>query len=37
MPTVSWSTSQPFCSHFLIYYSFGNSVFFHSLYMPKPT
>ena len=34
LPSISWSTSQSCCSQIHIYYSFGNSVFFHSLYIP---
>ena len=37
LPSVSWSTFQSCCSQVHIKYSFGNSIFFHSLYMPKPT
>ena len=37
LPSISWSTSQSCCSQIHIQYSFGNSIFFHSLYMPKPT
>ena len=33
LPSISWSTSQFYCSQI----PFGNSIFFHSLYMPKPT
>jgi hypothetical protein len=37
LPSISWSTSQPRCSQIHIQYTFGNSIFIHSLYMPKPT
>ena len=33
--SISWSTSQSCCSQIHIIYPFGNSTFFHSLYMPK--
>ena len=35
LPSVSWSTSQ-FCCSQVPKIPFGNSIFFHSLYMPKP-
>ena len=35
-PSVSWSTSQSSCPQIHIQYPFGNSIFSHSLYMPKP-
>ena len=37
IPSISWSTFQSCCSQIHIQYPFGNSTFFHSLYMPKPT
>jgi len=37
LPSISWSTSQSCCSQIHIQYPFGNSTFFHSRYMPKPT
>ena len=36
-PSVSWSTSWSCCFQIHIQYSFGNPIFFHSLYMHKPT
>ena len=36
-PSVSRSSSWSCCVQFHTQYSFGNSIFFHSLYMPKPT
>jgi hypothetical protein len=36
LPSISWSTSQSYCFQIHTQYSFGNSIFFHSLYMPKP-
>jgi hypothetical protein len=36
-PSISWSTSWSFLFQIHIQYSFGNSIFFHSLYMSKPT
>ena len=36
-PSISWSTSWSCCFHFHIQYSFGKPIFFHSLYMSKPT
>ena len=36
LPSISWSTSQPCGYQIHIQYFFGNSIFFHSLYMPKP-
>ena len=37
LPSIFWSTSQSCCSQIHIQYSFGNSIFSHSLYMSKPT
>ena len=39
LPSISWSTSQPHCFqiHTYFFFFFGNSIFFHSLYVPKPT
>jgi hypothetical protein len=37
LPSISWSTSQPCCFPIHIQYIFGNPIFFHSLYIPKPT
>jgi len=37
LPSISWSTSQFCCSQIHIQNPFGNSISFHSLYMPKPT
>jgi hypothetical protein len=37
LPSISWSTSWSCCIHIQPQYSFGNSIFFHSLHMPKPT
>jgi hypothetical protein len=37
LPSISWSPSQSCCLQIHIYYYFGNSLFFKSLYMPKPT
>jgi hypothetical protein len=37
LPSISWSASQSCCFQIHIQYSFGNSIFFHSLYMLKPT
>ena len=34
---VSKTLNFQSCSQIHIYYSFGNSIFFHSLYMPKPS
>ena len=36
-PSISWSTSWSCCFQIHIQYSFGNPIFFHSLYMSKPT
>ena len=36
-PSISWSTSWSGCFQIHIQYSFGNPIFFHSLYMSKPT
>ena len=36
-PSISWSTSWSSCFQIHIQYSFGNPIFFHSLYMSKPT
>jgi hypothetical protein len=35
LPSVSWSASCYCCFQIHILYSFGNSVFFHSLYTSK--
>jgi hypothetical protein len=37
LPSISWSTSWSCLFQIHIQYSYGNSVFFHSLYMSKPT
>jgi hypothetical protein len=37
LPSISWSTSSSCCFQIHIQYSFENSIFFHSLYMSKPT
>ena len=37
LPSISWSTSQPCFYKIHISFPFGNSISFHSLYMPKPT
>ena len=37
LPSISWSTSQSCFFQIHKQHSFGNSIFFHSLYMPKPT
>jgi hypothetical protein len=37
LSSISWSTSQSRCAQIHIQYSFGNSIFFHSPYMSKPT
>jgi hypothetical protein len=37
LPSVSWSASWSCWFQIHIQYSFGNSIFFHSLYMSKPT
>ena len=37
LPSISQSASQSCCSQIHIKYPFGNFIFFHSLYMPKPT
>jgi hypothetical protein len=37
LSSISWSTPQSCCSKIHIQYPFGNSIFFHSLYMSKPT
>jgi hypothetical protein len=37
LPSISWSTSWSCCLQIHTQYPFGNSIFFHSLYMPKPT
>jgi hypothetical protein len=37
LPSISWSTYWSCCFQIHIQYSFGNSIFFHSLYMSKPT
>jgi len=37
LPSISWSTSQSFCSQIYIKYPLGSSISFHSLYMSKPT
>jgi hypothetical protein len=37
LPSVSWSSSQSCCFQIYKQYCFGNSISFHSLYMPKPT
>ena len=37
LPSISWSTPQSCCSKIHIYYPFGNTIFFQSLYIPKPT
>ena len=36
-PSICWSTSWSCCFQIHIQYSFGNPIFFHSLYMSKPT
>ena len=36
-PSISWSASWSYCFQIHIQYSFGNPVFFHSMYMSKPT
>jgi hypothetical protein len=36
-PSISWSTPQSCCFQIHIQYPFENSIFFHSLHMPKPT
>jgi hypothetical protein len=36
LPSISWSTSWSCCFQSHIKYSFGNSIFYHSLYMSKP-
>ena len=36
-PSISWSTSWSCCFQIHTQYSFGNPIFFHSLYMSKPT
>jgi hypothetical protein len=35
LPSISWSTSWS-CFQIHIQYSFGNYIFFYSLYMSKP-
>jgi hypothetical protein len=37
LPSVSWSTSWSCWFQIHIHYSFGNSIFFRSPYMSKPT
>jgi hypothetical protein len=37
LPSISWSTFQSSCFQIHMQYSFGNSIFFHSLCMSKPT
>jgi hypothetical protein len=37
LPSISWSTSQSCCFQIHIQYSFGNFIFFYSLYMPLLT
>jgi len=32
-PSISWSTSWSYCFQIHVQYSFGNPIFFHSLYM----
>jgi hypothetical protein len=34
--SICWSTSWSCCFHFHAQYSFGDYIFFHSLYMSKP-
>ena len=36
-PSISWSASWSYCFQIHVQYSFGNPIFFHSLYMSKPT
>jgi hypothetical protein len=36
LPSISWSTFQPCCFQIHIKYFFGNSILYHSLFMPKP-
>ena len=36
-PSISWFTSWSCCFQIHIQYSFGNPIFFHSLYVSKPT
>ena len=36
-PSISWSASWSYCFQIHVQYSFGNSIFFHSLYVSKPT
>ena len=36
-PSISWYTSWSYCFQIHVQYSFGNPIFFHSLYMSKPT
>jgi hypothetical protein len=35
LPSIFWSISQSCCFQIHIQFSFGNSTFFHSLYIPK--
>jgi hypothetical protein len=35
LPSILGSASQSCCFQIHIWYCFGNSIFFHSLYMPK--
>ena len=35
--SISWSASWSYCFQIHVQYSFGNPIFFHSLYMSKPT
>jgi hypothetical protein len=37
LPSISWSTYLSCCFQIRIKYPFGDSIFFHSLYMSKPT
>ena len=37
LPSIFWSTSWSCCFQIHTQYSFGNSIFFHSLYVSKPT
>jgi hypothetical protein len=37
LPSISWSTSWSCCFQIHKQYFSGNSIFFHSLYMSKPT
>jgi hypothetical protein len=37
LPSISWSAPQSCCFEIHIWYSFGNSIFFHSLYTDNPS